>query len=60
VFGRFTVTALYERFAGFSAAEDDGVVVAGLNHKMGFRGTANCLLNFGEGGRKARRKRSVI
>lgn len=26
------------------------VVVAGLNHKMGYRGTANCLLNFGERG----------
>ncbi len=26
------------------------VTVAGLNHKMGYRGTANCLLNFGEGG----------
>ena len=25
------------------------VAVAGLNHKMGYRGTANCLLNFGEG-----------
>ncbi|AEG47798.1 acyl-CoA dehydrogenase domain-containing protein [Sphingobium chlorophenolicum L-1] len=25
------------------------LAVAGLNHKMGFRGTANCLLNFGEG-----------
>jgi len=25
------------------------VVVAGLNHKMGFRGTTNTLLNFGEG-----------
>ncbi|MDG2533895.1 acyl-CoA dehydrogenase [Sphingomonas sp. HITSZ_GF] len=24
------------------------VRVAGLNHKMGYRGTANCLLNFGE------------
>ena len=24
------------------------IVVAGLNHKMGFRGTPNCLLNFGE------------
>lgn len=24
------------------------VSVAGLNHKMGFRGTPNCLLNFGE------------
>lgn len=26
------------------------VAVAGLNHKMGYRGTANCLLNFGERG----------
>jgi alkylation response protein AidB-like acyl-CoA dehydrogenase len=26
------------------------VVVAGLNHKMGYRGTANCLLNLGEAG----------
>jgi len=26
------------------------VVLAGLNHKMGFRGTTNALLNFGEGG----------
>jgi butyryl-CoA dehydrogenase len=25
------------------------VVVAGLNHKMGYRGTVNTLLNFGEG-----------
>lgn len=25
------------------------VVVAGLNHKMGWRGLPNCLLNFGEG-----------
>lgn len=24
------------------------VAVAGLNHKMGYRGTVNCLLNFGE------------
>lgn len=39
------------------AGEDEGrkgderndVTVAGLNHKMGYRGTANCLLNFGEG-----------
>jgi alkylation response protein AidB-like acyl-CoA dehydrogenase len=33
---------------------DDGtrndVVLAGLNHKMGFRGTVNTLLNFGENG----------
>lgn len=31
--------------------EGNDVVVAGLNHKMGYRGTANCLLNFGEGTR---------
>ncbi|MGE0830475.1 MAG: acyl-CoA dehydrogenase [Hyphomonadaceae bacterium] len=36
--------------------QDDGsigarndVALAGLNHKMGFRGITNCLLNFGEG-----------
>lgn len=27
------------------------IAVAGLNHKMGYRGTSNCLLNFGEGTR---------
>jgi alkylation response protein AidB-like acyl-CoA dehydrogenase len=26
------------------------IVVAGLNHKMGYRGISNCLLNFGERG----------
>ena len=31
--------------------ERNDVTVAGLNHKMGYRGTANCLLNFGEGTR---------
>jgi len=29
--------------------EHNDVVVAGLNHKMGYRGTSNCLLNLGEG-----------
>ncbi len=29
--------------------ERNDVMLAGLNHKMGFRGTTNCLLNFGEG-----------
>jgi alkylation response protein AidB-like acyl-CoA dehydrogenase len=29
--------------------ERNDVVVAGLNHKMGYRGTSNCLLNLGEG-----------
>ncbi len=33
---------------GNSAAHND-VVLAGLNHKMGYRGTTNTLLNFGEG-----------
>ncbi len=31
--------------------ETNDVAVAGLNHKMGYRGTANCLLAFGEGTR---------
>ena len=29
--------------------ERNDVVLAGINHKMGFRGTVNTLLNFGEG-----------
>ncbi|WP_198399173.1 acyl-CoA dehydrogenase family protein, partial [Caballeronia hypogeia] len=32
-----------------SKDEHNDVVLAGLNHKMGYRGTTNCLLNFGEG-----------
>ncbi|SHK66605.1 butyryl-CoA dehydrogenase [Nocardiopsis flavescens] len=32
-----------------SLGERNDVVPAGLNHKMGYRGTANALLNFGEG-----------
>ena len=32
-----------------SLGERNDVTLAGLNHKMGYRGTANCLLNFGEG-----------
>ena len=32
-----------------SLGERNDVVVAGLNHKMGYRGTVNTLLNFGEG-----------
>ena len=30
--------------------ERNDVVLAGLNHKMGYRGTTNTVLNFGEGG----------
>jgi len=33
-----------------SIGDYNNVVLAGLNHKMGHRGTTNCLLNFGEGG----------
>ncbi len=29
--------------------ERNDVSLAGLNHKLGYRGTTNCLLNFGEG-----------
>ncbi|MCW2601115.1 MAG: Acyl-CoA dehydrogenase [Frankiales bacterium] len=32
-----------------SLGERNDVVLAGLNHKMGFRGTTNTILNFGEG-----------
>src|SRR5262249_14447269 len=31
-----------------SRGECNGVRLAGLNHKMGYRGTTNCALNFGE------------
>ena len=34
-----------------SLAERNDVQLAGINHKMGYRGTVNCLLNFGEGTR---------
>lgn len=34
-----------------SLREPNDVAVAGLNHKMGYRGATNCALNFGEGRR---------
>ncbi|MFY7864296.1 acyl-CoA dehydrogenase [Roseateles sp.] len=34
---------------GGLTGERNDVALAGLNHKLGFRGTSNCLLNFGEG-----------
>ncbi|KVO99594.1 acyl-CoA dehydrogenase [Burkholderia ubonensis] len=37
--------------AGDTRGEHNDVMLAGLNHKMGYRGTTNCLLNFGEGTR---------
>jgi len=33
-----------------TTGERNDVVLVGLNHKMGYRGTTNTLLNFGEGG----------
>ena len=53
--GRGRGTAPARRDVG----ERNDVVLAGLNHKMGYRGTTNTLLNFGEGrfqpqGRRAR------
>ena len=36
--------------ANGEAGERNGVTLAGLNHKLGYRGTVNCLLNFGEDG----------
>ncbi|MFY8118584.1 MAG: acyl-CoA dehydrogenase [Roseateles sp.] len=35
--------------SGQLSGERNDVVLAGLNHKLGYRGTTNCLLNFGEG-----------
>jgi alkylation response protein AidB-like acyl-CoA dehydrogenase len=32
------------------SGERNDIAVAGLNHKMGYRGTTNCLLNLGEKG----------
>lgn len=32
-----------------SVGEDNDVTLVGLNHKMGYRGTVNTLLNFGDG-----------
>ncbi|MDG2242132.1 MAG: acyl-CoA dehydrogenase [Rhodospirillaceae bacterium] len=33
-----------------TVGENNNIVLAGLNHKMGYRGTVNALLNFGESG----------
>jgi alkylation response protein AidB-like acyl-CoA dehydrogenase len=35
-----------------SSGEPNDIAVAGLNHKMGYRGITNCALNFGEGRHK--------
>src|SRR5215211_7297663 len=44
----FVVPKILVRDDG-SLGERNDVVLAGLNHKMGYRGTTNTLLNFGEG-----------
>jgi alkylation response protein AidB-like acyl-CoA dehydrogenase len=46
----FIVPKFIPDLAGGAMTRND-IVLAGLNHKMGFRGTTNCLLNFGEGTR---------
>jgi butyryl-CoA dehydrogenase len=38
----------YQLKADGSRGTHNGVRLAGLNHKMGYRGTTNCALNFGE------------
>jgi alkylation response protein AidB-like acyl-CoA dehydrogenase len=43
-----------------SSGERNDVVLAGLNHKMGYRGATNCLLNFGEGKFKPKGKAGAI
>ncbi len=40
----------YRVNADGSAGARNDVALVGLNHKMGFRGTTNCVLNFGEQG----------
>ena len=44
----FLVPKLLVKADGTLGTRND-VAPAGLNHKMGYRGLANCLLNFGEG-----------
>jgi acyl-CoA dehydrogenase len=43
-----------------SLGERNDVVLAGLNHKMGYRGTTNCLLNFGEGKHRPQGKSGAV
>jgi butyryl-CoA dehydrogenase len=40
--------------------ERNDVTLAGLNHKLGYRGTTNCLLNFGEGRHQPRGRGGAI
>ncbi|MGB7905034.1 MAG: acyl-CoA dehydrogenase, partial [Steroidobacteraceae bacterium] len=45
----FIVPKLLVNAAGELTGERNDVALAGLNHKMGYRGLPNTLLNFGEG-----------
>ena len=40
--------------------ERNDVVLAGLNHRMGYRGTVNTVLGFGEGAHRPRGKAGAI
>jgi alkylation response protein AidB-like acyl-CoA dehydrogenase len=43
-----------------TTGERNDVVLAGVNHKMGYRGTVNTLLNFGEGVHRPQGRRGAI
>jgi butyryl-CoA dehydrogenase len=43
-----------------SLGERNDVVIAGLNHKMGFRGTVNTIPNLGEGGYRPGGQRGAV
>ena len=45
----FIVPKKLDNTAGELTGERNDVALAGLNHKLGYRGTTNTLLNFGEG-----------
>jgi alkylation response protein AidB-like acyl-CoA dehydrogenase len=45
---------------GRLTGERNDVVLAGLNHKLGYRGTTNALLNFGEGRHTPRGRAGAI
>ena len=45
---------------GQLTGERNDVALAGLNHKLGYRGTTNCLLNFGEGRHTPRGAKGAI
>jgi alkylation response protein AidB-like acyl-CoA dehydrogenase len=46
----FIVPKMRVDASGRLTGERNDVSLAGLNHKLGYRGTTNCLLNFGERG----------